>query len=487
MTMRTWIWAVVTALGFGLMLGAYGERPRTDPKLPWAQGLIALGPAEAVPKSLPGRSFPARVRILTGDERKEALLNLLRSAVPDEAKSLELQIRPKLIELSLPDAGIGADAVDAGRLPVAGRDEVLAGANALASERLQVGQRTFNVVGVLKPGLAVLAGCYFVPPSPAADSLFPRGDPSVQHATLVGLTREQAQDQKVIKELETAFPTARFEHLMVATRLGRDAYYLYLLGLANLLVGGSGVLIGLYRWGAVIVRPPWLAAPLREIQRRPRLVWIVHLVYFGLVILGALVAYELPELQMFLMRSIRDQIGGKSGPLAAAGRAYMSGSIPRAAAVTFLVNFVLGTVAMITLPSMIVPGAGVIVAAFRGYSWGVVFGPSFVPTAWAMLPHSWTMLLEGEGYILATFFALLIPLSLIAPAPAQVPTDPETEENPDPFAAVPPAPKPNPVSLTVLDRFLRALLLNAQGLVLVALVLVVAALYEATEIILLMR
>jgi hypothetical protein len=485
--MRTWTWAVVAALGFGLMLVAYGERPRPDPRSPWAQGWIAVGSANANPdparKPLPGRSIAARLRLLSGDERTEALLKILRHAAPEVAKSLHLQLQPKLIELSLADAGVGAAAVDAGRLPVAGRDEVLAGAHALSSERLTIGERTFKVVGVLKPDLALLAGCYFVPPSPAAESLFAEGDNAVHHATLVGLTREQAQDRHLVKELEAAFPSEKFERVMPATRLGREAYYLYLLGQAGLLLGGSGVLIGLYRWGAEKVRSPWLAAPLREIERRPRLVWTVHLVYFGLVFLGALAVYELPEVQMVLMASVRDQFAGKSGPLSAAGRAYLSGNILRAAAVTFLVNFLLGTVAMITLPSVILPGVGAVVAAFRAYSWGVLLGPAFVQTAFAMLPHSWTMLLEGEGYILATLFALLIPIYLVSredDSPIAA-----ADENPDDPNAV--AVVTKPASTTLGGRFRRAVVLNLQGLVWVALVLGVAALYEATELITLMR
>jgi hypothetical protein len=481
--MRSWTWGIIAALGFGLMLLAYSERPRRDPRSPWAQGWIAVGPAEPVDKPLPGRAITARLRFLPGDELAETLLNILRTAAPEASRSLEVQLRPKLIEIAVADAGIGADAIDAGRLPVAGRDEVLAGAHALSSERLRIGERTFKVVGVLKPGLALLSGCYFVPPSPAGGTLFPEGDPLVQQATLVGLTREQAQDRHVLKELETAFPAAKYGRLMAAMRLGRDAYYLYLLGQAGLLLGGSGVLIGLYCWGAEAVRSPWLAAPLREIQRRPRLVWTVHLVYFALVFLGALWVYELPEVQMILMASVRDQLGGKSGPLSAAGRAYLSGSIPRAAAVTFLVNFLLGTIAMITLPSLIVPGVGVVVAALRASSWGILLGPAFVEAAWAMLPHSWTMLLEGEGYILATFFAVLIPVYLLAPATER--PSPTGEESPDDPAAIPVVPKPagNPLG----DRFRRALLLNLQGSVWVALVLAVAALYEATELILMMR
>jgi hypothetical protein len=481
--MRTGFWAVAAVIGFGLMLRAFSERPRPDPKSPWAQGLIAVGPAEHVPKAVPGRAIAARLRLLPANERSETFLKIVRGAAPEAVKHLEVQLQPRLIELDLAAAGIGADAIDAGRLPAAGRDEVVAGAHALESERLHVGEGTLKVVGVLKPGLALLAGCYFVPPSPAADELFPQGDAAVRHATLVGLSREQAQDRHVLKQLEEAFPTSRFERVIAAARLGRDAYYLYLAGQFALLVGGSGCLIALYRRLAAKIRSPWLAAPLLELVHRPRLVWGLHLAYFGLVFFGSLVVYELPEVQMILTASVREQLGGKSGPLAAAGRAYMSGNIPRAAAVTFLVNFVFGTILLITLPSLVLPGSGALVAVFRAYSWGVLLGPAFVATAGAMLPHSFTMLLEGAGYILATFFAILVPIHLASPAPGS--NESHAEQALDGSGAVPPVPKS--FMNTLRERLRRAALLNLQGSVWVALVLAVAAIYEATELILLMQ
>jgi hypothetical protein len=447
--MKIWSRLVVAAVGFGVMLLAYSRRPEPDARSPWGQGLIAIGSGESASKDLPGRTIVTRLRLLPGNERTEALLAVLKKTASAELANLELQLKVRLIELSLDDAGIGTDAIDAGRLPMAGRDEVLAGASALVGERLRAGDRTLKVVGVLRPGLALLAGCHLIPPSAATNDLFTEGDASVRRATLVGLTREQAKDRHLLRRLEKAFPSPKYMIVTPATRLGRDAYYLYLTGQAALLLGGSGLLIALYGWLAARVPPGWLAAPLQEIQRWLRLLWATHLAYYALVFLGAMVVYELPEVQMVLMTAVREQFGGESGPLSAAGRAYSSGSIPRAATVTFLINFLLGTVATITLPSMMVPGIGTLLAAFRGYSWGILLGPTFVMTAWAMLPHSFTMLLEGEGYILATFFALLIPIYLFAPG----------------------------------HRYGHALVLNLQGMTWVALILAVAAVYEATELI----
>ena len=153
--------------------------------------------------------------------------------------------------------------------------------------------------------------------------------------------------------------------------------------------------------------------------------------------------------------TVRAQIGGSGGPLSSVGRAYLSGNIPRAAAVTFLINFLLGSIAVITLPSVVLPGVGTFMAALRALMWGLLLGPSSVLMAYVMLPHSWTMLLEGEGYILAALFGLLIPVHLFQSS----------------------------LGGTALGRFGRVLLLNIQANAWVALVLAVAACYEAIEVI----
>jgi hypothetical protein len=72
-----------------------------------------------------------------------------------------------------------------------------------------------------------------------------------------------------------------------------------------------------------------------------------------------------------------------------------------------------------------------------------------------MIPHSGTMLLEGEGYILAAFFGLLILVHLVQSS----------------------------LGGSLSERLRRVLLLNVQACALVAVVLAVAAVYEATEVI----
>jgi hypothetical protein len=218
-------------------------------------------------------------------------------------------------------------------------------------------------------------------------------------------------------------------------------------------------------------------------RRRPRLVWGVHLAYFGLVMAGSVLIYRLPEVQAVLLSLTRDALSGSSGPLAIAGKAYASGSIPRAAVVTFLINFLLGALVSISLPSMIVPGSGALMAVVRSVSWGLLLAPTFDLNAFALLPHTGTLLLEGEGYILATLFGLLVPIYLLRSSPAMVPESMAATDS----EVVPSEPTPADGGVMLLGRFGRVVLLNIQGSLLVAVVLAVAACWEATEVILMMR
>ena len=460
--MKVFAWTAVAAMGFGVMLLAYSTQHRPESQTPWEHGVIVIGPEDhkATEKLPADKAIPTHVRLLPADDRAEAMLKSLNMALPSAAFRLQCQLRPRLIVLQLLDADIGAASLQSGRLPEADRDEVLAGPGAPPRDQLKVDDRVLKVVGVLKPSFATFAESYLVRLSVPAMNLFPPGDSSVHHAILLGLTREEFRNRTDSRTRTGDSLSAGEICLRDATGPSRSSDLLPVPGRSGHPAGWRlRRLIGFYRWLAGRVRPSWLAAPFQEIARRPGLVWGVHLVYFGLVMVGSLLIYELPDVQDVLVSVIRAQLSGSKGPLGVAGQAYGSGNIFYAAAVTFVINFFLGTIAMISLPSLIVPGIGLIVALVRPFSWGMILSPTSVQGAGDMLPHSWTMLLEGEGYILAAFFALLIPIYLFQSS----------------------------LGGTALSRFGRAVLLNIQASVLVALVLAVAACYEATEVIQMMH
>jgi hypothetical protein len=483
--MKARLWLSIAAIGFCVMLVAFSTRFRPNLSAPWSEGLLIVGPQAAGQKGLPGRIVPARMRLLSGPELTERVLSGFSVALGEQAFALEAQLRPKLIVLSLPAAGIQPKWLLKGRLPKAGASEALAGSKAQAQEALTIDDRRLVISGILKPDVALLAHSYVVPQSPQGDALVAASHRFVHDAALVELTHGQLQDHRVTEQFEKAFPAPKFATLAPPEWLDRRTFYLYLAGQALFLLGGSGALIGFYRKladrfasqkpapvlevgpagalepgvagtaRAVSNRRGFLAAPLLELSQRPRLVWGAHLVYFGLVMASALVVYELPQIQAVLLRLVLGALASPSTPLGVAAKAYASGNILRAAAVTFVVNFFLGTLAVITLPSVVLPGSGAFVAAVRAVVWGLLLAPTFESNAFSMLPHSGTLLLEGEGYILAALFAALIPIYIVQSS----------------------------LGGNRLSRFGRALLLNLKSNLLVALVLAVAALYEAIEVI----
>jgi hypothetical protein len=421
------------------------------------------------------------LRYLPASSTTEALLRGTELAKAGNTLGLRARLRPKLVEIPLDDMGILAGWLKEGRMPEPGRNEILAGPESREGDHLNVSGRMLNVVGVLKPSVALFADIYLVPAHDSLGQLFPEGDSSVDRAEVIRLNEREFGDPKVHAEVAEAFSPQKFALITPNVRTDRTPFYVYLGGQALFLLGGTGLLIGLYRWLAGRVGWSVLKAPLQEMARRPRLLWGVHLAYFGLYVLGAIIIQGFPDLHTVMMAAVQGELSSQGkGPLAIAGRAYGTGNMFYAALVTFLINFPLGSFAMISLPSMIVPGCGVLLATFRATVWGLLLGPSIVSLTWGMLAHTGTLLLEGEGYILATFFALLIPVYLFGQG--QVVEKPIVlDEIDDPQAA--PTIKKN----SAWTRFVSAVVLNLKANVLVAIVLAVAAIYEAVEVILMAR
>ena len=240
-----------------------------------------------------------------------------------------------------------------------------------------------------------------------------------------------------------------------ATRVPLAPFELYLCGQALLLLGCSALAIRLYGFLSTRVQARFLAEPLKEIERRKRLLIGLHVVLFGGMILVSQIAYFLPDVQRQFLTLIGRSVRSGVGPLGVAGSAYLSKSIPRAAAVTLFINFTLGSLITITLPSLIAPGIGVLFTAFRFVLWGLLLCPSIASLSGTMLPHTFTLFAEGEGYILAAFLASLVPIYLFDRS----------------------------AGTSSGERYGKAFLLNAGGSFWVLIVIAIAAIYEAIEVI----
>ncbi len=132
---------------------------------------------------------------------------------------------------------------------------------------------------------------------------------------------------------------------------------------------------------------------------------ILNIVYFGLVLLGAIYSSSNPSLVQWLKEGTAQALTN-GGPLVMVAEAYISGNFLMAVVLTFIVNLVLGAILYITLPTMIVPFFGLLMGSFRAVLWGVLV-LSLIPFEAYSVPAWLTMFFEGEAYILAMLAAYI--------------------------------------------------------------------------------
>lgn len=181
----------------------------------------------------------------------------------------------------------------------------------------------------------------------------------------------------------------------------------------------------------------------------------LNVVYYGLVVVGAVFAAFNPELQELLIEAVGEAF--LQGPLALVGAAYIEGDVFLAAVLTFGVNLLAGSFLSLTLPSLIVPFTGLLMGIYRAFTWGFILSPSHPELAGPMIPHSLTLILEGQAYIVAMLAVWVQGMAFLKPRSAGVRTHRE--------------------------GYLAGLLRTMRLYFLVVILLAVAAVYEALELI----
>lgn len=186
---------------------------------------------------------------------------------------------------------------------------------------------------------------------------------------------------------------------------------------------------------------------------------VLNVAYYGLVAVGMAIVFGRPDIQQDLVKGVSASLA-PGGGLADVAAAYASGNVLAAAAVPFWFNLTAGALLYITAPSLVIPFAGVPLGFVRAVLWGLMLAPQGA-LALLMIPHSITLVLEGQGYIIAMLGAWTVGRGLILPAVYG--------------------------KQGRLAGYAAGVGRCARLYVLVAIVLAVAALYEAVEVILMMR
>lgn len=149
--------------------------------------------------------------------------------------------------------------------------------------------------------------------------------------------------------------------------------------------------------------PAILRDAISIIKQHQRAFIVLNAAFYGLVALSMLATLFAPELQAQFKPSI-DESFEKPGLFNTVAGAYASRDLPVAIGMTFLVNLVVASIAMATLPTFVVPFVGIPVVLYRAFLWGVMFAP-IGPLAVTLVPHSLTLLIEGQAYVLVAFAA----------------------------------------------------------------------------------
>lgn len=134
------------------------------------------------------------------------------------------------------------------------------------------------------------------------------------------------------------------------------------------------------------------------VKENRRAYLVINLAYYGLVAIFMVIAAFTQPLQETLVKTVG--AGFSSGLFSFVGKSYGSGQVISSMGITFGINFFLGTFLEITLPSLVIPFIGMFMGILRAALWGLLLSPAYPPIRFLMIPHSLTLLLEGQGYIM---------------------------------------------------------------------------------------
>lgn len=149
--------------------------------------------------------------------------------------------------------------------------------------------------------------------------------------------------------------------------------------------------------------------PLQIIRSHRRAFVLVNVVMYGLFLAGFALGLAVPELA-----------AGRATALEEDGTADLVGSLLANVwlfAVTILgVNAITVGLFSIVLPSLVIPFAGIAVFGYRAVVIGVTLAPTDDATWIVLIPHSLTVIIEFQAYILLVLGVYLLGRAWITPS-----------------------------------------------------------------------
>lgn len=390
----------VLLAGLALVFIAAWREQMLLARQPWRAALFAIEAEEVPEQAIPLHTRPVPESNLSAETRH--FLEQLRMQ-PGSGEAIELfgLTRMERVVMVDKDAAFFTPALASGRLPEPGKAEVLAG-GLTRFDRFNLDGIEFTVVGRLDPLIPGVLCAYLLPAHATFESVFTgKADATTGWMDVTGLER---LDEYELAERSDE-DTLRF--LLPAGRVPAPVTATAILGLLLVAIGGATIQVCLLRYLAPRSGP--LFRPfLSELTVRPRLLLALHVLLYGALFTSMAAGLLQPRMTYHAMRFTQNVFS--EGDLGYIGRAYQSGNILMATVATLRQNYVIGTCLYTVLPSLFIPFAGV----FKNLM-------SFVFVGWVMTPlwtgslaqntyHSITLTLELEAYVLISFAISILPL-----------------------------------------------------------------------------
>lgn len=151
-----------------------------------------------------------------------------------------------------------------------------------------------------------------------------------------------------------------------------------------------------------------VSRPLQILRTHLRTYLLANLVMYGLFLLGFGLGLAMPELAAGRAESLQED-----GTADLVGR--LLSNVWLFAAMILGVNTLTVGLASIVLPSLVIPFAGIAIFAYRAVVIGITLAPTD-PSTWIILiPHSLTLIIEFQAYILLVLGAYLLGRAWITP------------------------------------------------------------------------
>lgn len=401
---------------------------------PWADALVVVND-----ETEDRDAIPVWVRRLADDQlpEDEDSAELLRAMEQWEIlRDFRMAMKPEhviAVEMSTNEL---APLLASGRLPEAGKPEVLAGGLA-RFEEFKLGDLSFKVVGRLKPSVSGFVFAYLLPyhANFAAvldetagaergyllldgvsriDELFPpEKTPSAE-----GKASEDAEQkpetpdadgntqQDSEEKLETAF---------IGGQVPTPAAFLWtsFLALTLVAVGGALLHLRLFQYWSVGA-PEVFQGVLRETMRFRGLFLGMHVVLYGAFFGSMLASIQFPLLNYWMTYYIGSVF--RDGGLGYIGDAYASRNILHATLATFFNNYIVQTLFLTFFTSVIPLALGFVKTLLSFITAGFVMAPVWAGSASGLVFHCITIILELEAYIVAAFAVVAWPIRLFRAA-----------------------------------------------------------------------